>query len=104
VRINLEIGSVPVALHLEATAVLGDRNIRLGRITAPTSHAPSFRMTMPLAAEIRDLDSNTIDIILRPDIQAAERSGATSTWGGEIIFRDVRLSPPDESASPSGER
>src|ERR1700733_9264499 len=50
---------------------------------------------------VRDLTSPTVDIVLKPDADAARHSlDVTSYWNGEIVFHDIPIQ--GNSTQPSG--
>ena len=98
---------VPVAFRILMRREGSDEETMIGTLVRPQDSevtiAGGFLVRRPLAS-LLPVGTESIDIILRPDAAAANRSNTTimEIWDGVIVFEDVPFSrrPLDESEEP----
>ncbi|HEX8322816.1 MAG TPA: hypothetical protein VF595_02780 [Tepidisphaeraceae bacterium] len=100
-HIEVHADPLPVGLGYEIILRYGGREWSIGGLATP---ARKLRMTYGIGNQLRDLpaDAAVVDIELRPDAAAAQRTTDTfEIWDEPLIFRQVPLAGARPTSGPT---
>lgn len=87
VRIDMQMGSLPVPVGFQVTFREGDRTWDGFRFARAANAGP---MTYGFGTAIKGFDANKVDVIFTPDERAViETTGATQLWDGIFVIEDI---------------
>jgi len=88
VSMNINFDKVPMPMSCKIVLRSGDREWPGGNIYVTRNNNSGWGV----GAQVKDFDANTVDVILRPDLDTALNTiDMTEYWTGEAVIKNVKV-------------